>query len=44
MKSKRTKTWAEKAQPRPPDILRKGGVMRDRKKYIRKPKHTGRGR
>ena len=35
---------ADKPKPRhrsgpTPDVLRKGGPMRDRKKYTRKPKH-----
>lgn len=28
-----------KKQPRTPDIMRKGGAMRDRTKYSRKKKH-----
>ena len=31
-----------KKQPRPPEVMRKGGPMRDRKKYNRKDKHKGR--
>lgn len=37
------KTRPQKKQPRPPEIMRKGGPMRDRKKYNRKSKHKGKG-
>lgn len=42
MSRKRNKTIAEKAQPRPPEILRKGGPQKDRTKYTRKRKHKDR--
>lgn len=42
-KRKQDKTLAEKAQPRPPEIMRKGGAMRDRSKYTRKQKHKQEG-
>jgi hypothetical protein len=41
MKAKRIKTQAEKMQPRPPEVLRKGGAMRSKVSYTRKPKHKG---
>ncbi len=38
---KKSKNYSKKKQPRSPDILRKGGPMRDRSKYSRKEKHKG---